>query len=229
MGLVWKGAAGHKNDVNRSLPSLQTLLAPLWSVPGVQFVSLQKGRGEERGAQTRRRVSPLSNSGSRFETFEDAAGAIASLDLVICVDTATAHLAGALGKPVWVMLPAYGTDWRWMHDREDSPWYPGVMRLIRQQNAGQWGPVIERIARDLEITSGRQIPQAQAASALSSEIVSAVDGMREPQSPCMQEHALEPLLGDRLVEFEVAILVVSYDRMTLRTRGGHGSGACGRS
>jgi ADP-heptose:LPS heptosyltransferase len=76
--------------------------------------------------------------------FADAAAIVAQLDLIICVDTAVAHLAGALGRPCWVLLPDYKTDWRWLTGRADSPWYPG-MRLFRQLRAGDWVPVIEEI------------------------------------------------------------------------------------
>lgn len=79
--------------------------------------------------------------------FADTAAAIAQLNLVIAVDTAVAHLAGAMGKPVWVLLPCV-VDWRWLLDREDSPWYPSV-RLLRQPQIGEWGCVIARLAREL--------------------------------------------------------------------------------
>jgi Flp pilus assembly protein TadD len=147
VGLVWKGSAGHKNDANRSLPSLAAL-APLWAVPGITFVSLQKGNGEDE-AREPPQAQPLIDAGSRCDDFDDAAGAVRALDLVITVDTATAHLAGALAVPAWVLLPAHGTDWRWLQGREDSPWYPGVMRLFRQQQAGAWEPVVARLAAAL--------------------------------------------------------------------------------
>jgi hypothetical protein len=78
--------------------------------------------------------------------FADSAALVAQLDLVISVDTAVAHLAGSLGKPCWVMLPALGLDWRWVRGRMDSPWYPRTMRLFRQAEPGQWAPVVEQIA-----------------------------------------------------------------------------------
>jgi ADP-heptose:LPS heptosyltransferase len=79
--------------------------------------------------------------------FADTAAAISRLDLVISVDTSVAHVAGAMGKPVWTLLP-YLSDWRWMVDREDTPWYP-TMRLFRQTRQGEWGAVFERVAREL--------------------------------------------------------------------------------
>jgi tetratricopeptide (TPR) repeat protein len=140
VGLVWKGSAVHKNDANRSLPSL-SILAPLWSVPGITFVSLQKGQGEDEAA-TPPTGQPIVHMGSGIQDFADTAAIVAQLDLVICIDTAIAHLAGALGKPCWVLLPAHGTDWRWLQERTDSPWYPGVMRLFRQTKAGDWAATI---------------------------------------------------------------------------------------
>ncbi len=147
VGLVWKGSATHKNDANRSLPSL-SLLAPLWSVPGVNFISLQKGQGEEEAASPPA-GQPILHLGSDIMDFADTAAIVAQLDLVICIDTAIVHLAGALNKPCWVLLPATGTDWRWLRDRSDSPWYPDVVRLFRQTNSGDWSATIEDIAQNL--------------------------------------------------------------------------------
>ena len=83
------------------------------------------------------------------DDFADTAAIIANLDLVISVDTAVAHLAGALGKPCWVLLPDYRTDWRWLVGRDDSPWYPGVVRLFRQPPGGGWGPVVISVVEAL--------------------------------------------------------------------------------
>jgi len=148
VGLVWKGYAGHSNDARRSLAKLATL-APLWTVPGVTFVSLQKGSGEEEARRPPRglAITPL---GSALNDFADTAAIIAQLDLVICVDTAVAHLCGALGKPCWVLLPHIQTDWRWLRGREDSPWYPGVMRLFRQGESESWPDVAGRVAEALK-------------------------------------------------------------------------------
>ena len=148
VGLVWKGAPGHKNDCNRSLPELATL-APLWSVPGLTFISLQKGAGEDDPGLLSK-VRPINNLGTGITDFADTAAIVAQLDLVICVDTAIAHLAGALGKPCWVLLPALYPDWRWLQDRSDSPWYPGVIRLFRQTVKGDWAAVITRVVAALE-------------------------------------------------------------------------------
>jgi tetratricopeptide (TPR) repeat protein len=148
IGLVWKGATGHQNDANRSLQGLLSL-APLWSVAGASFVSLQKGVGEE-DASAPPSGQPILNLGADIKDFSDTAAIVSQLDLVICVDTAIAHLAAALGKPCWVLLPMFGIDWRWMDKRADSPWYPGVMRLFRQTEAGDWDEVVQRVTVALE-------------------------------------------------------------------------------
>ena len=146
VGLVWRGSAAHKNDAKRSLPGLASL-APLWSVPGVAFVSLQKGQGEEEAA-TPPQGQPLVALGAAMEDFADAAAIVSQLDLVICVDTALAHLAGAMGKPCWVLLPATRTDWRWGPGGDRSPWYPS-MRLFRQQGTDSWDATIAQVAAAL--------------------------------------------------------------------------------
>lgn len=153
VGLVWKGNRFHDNDGHRSLPHLSTL-APLWAVPGAHFISLQKGQGEDE-ARTPPSDQALVHLGSELRDFADTAAVVAQLDLVITVDTAVAHLAGALGKPCWVMLPAYKTDWRWLEGRADSPWYPDSIRLYRQPANEDWMPVIADIYRDLAAQTKR--------------------------------------------------------------------------
>lgn len=145
VGLVWRGSAAHKNDAKRSLPLAS--LAPLWTVPGVAFVSLQKGQGEEEAA-TPPQGQPLAALGAAMEDFADAAAIISQLDLVICVDTAIAHLAGAMGKPCWVLLPATRTDWRWGLEGDSSPWYPSI-RLFRQRDTESWDATIAQVAAAL--------------------------------------------------------------------------------
>jgi len=93
---------------------------------------------------------PLIDLGALIDDFADTAAIVMNLDLVITVDTAVAHLAGALGKPTWVLLPDYMTDWRWLKDRQDSPWYPKVMRLFRQNNSGSWAAVIAEVKKALQ-------------------------------------------------------------------------------
>lgn len=138
VGLVWAGNPGHKNDRQRSLPAPE--LKPLLEVPGVVFYSLQTG---ERAADWSRFAPSerLIDLSPRLTDFTATAAAIAQLELVICVDTAVAHLAGALGKPVWLLLP-YAPDWRWLLGRKDSPWYP-TMRLIRQTKPCDWTSVMQ--------------------------------------------------------------------------------------
>lgn len=148
VGLAWKGNPLFENDRDRSLPSLDTLVS-LGGVSGVQFVSLQKGPGEDEALQLRPGF-PVFAAGGDLHDFADAAAVMANLDLVISVDTAMAHLAGALGKPCWVLLPDYRTDWRWLTGRSDSPWYPGIMRLFRQSPDGDWTRVVVAVAEALE-------------------------------------------------------------------------------
>ena len=92
---------------------------------------------------------PILHLGSDIMDFADAAAIVTQLDLVICIDTAIAHLAGALNKPCWVLLPDSGTDWRWLRDRSDSPWYPGVVRLFRKTKGHDWAVTIDNVAQNL--------------------------------------------------------------------------------
>jgi Tfp pilus assembly protein PilF len=145
VGLVWAGNPYHPWDQFRSLQQLSTL-SPLSAAEGVTFFSLQKGPA---AAQT---TSPpagmrLVDLSPHLHDFADTASAITALDLVVTTCTSVAHLAGALGKPVWILLP-YAADWIWLLDREDSPWYP-TARLFRQPTPGAWSPVIQRIASEL--------------------------------------------------------------------------------
>jgi hypothetical protein len=148
IGIAWQGRPGYRGDCLRSIPL--ECFAPLAKVAGVRLLSLQKGPGTEQ-------LEPLAG---RFElidlgplvdnqggAFLDTSAVMQSLDLVISSDTAIAHLAGALGVPVWVAL-SKAPEWRWMFDREDSPWYP-TMRLFRQTKLGHWDDVFERMADQL--------------------------------------------------------------------------------
>lgn len=144
VGLVWAGNPEHPGDRKRST-SLQQFL-PIFDVSDITFYSLQKG---SKAAEINE-IPPTINLvdlSSQINDFADTAAVIAQLDLVITVDTAVAHLAGAMGKPVWVLL-CYNADWRWMSDREDSPWYPSV-RLFRQNRPGDWQELLERVAQNL--------------------------------------------------------------------------------
>ena len=141
VGLVWAGAArtgnfqAHALDRRRSLDPAQ--LAPLLAVPGVSFVSLQLGAS----------LPGTFDAMTEIADFADTAALVAALDLVISVDTSVAHLAGALGKPVWI-LSRYDGCWRWLREREDSPWYP-TARLFRQAIPGDWAPVVAELAAAL--------------------------------------------------------------------------------
>lgn len=147
VGLVWQGWAEFENDAERSLPGLETL-ADLWQVAGVQFYSLQKGLAEQ--ALLRWPASlPLVDLAPGLHDFADTAAAIEQLDLLISVDAAVAHLAGALGKACWVLLPAFMTDWRWLQERADTPWYPVALRLFRQLPHAGWAPVVIQLSAAL--------------------------------------------------------------------------------
>jgi hypothetical protein len=138
VGVVWAGNPNHKNDRNRSLPV--HLLPGLAAARCVDWVSLQKGVAAPDSL-------PMRDAGPELDDFEATAGLIVNLDLVISVDTAVAHLAGALGHPVWILLP-FAPDWRWMLDRTDSPWYRSA-RLFRQPSPGDWQTVIGQITEAL--------------------------------------------------------------------------------
>lgn len=145
VGICWQGNQNNAQDHERSFHL--SAFAPLASLPGVTLVSLQKGPGVE---QLEGALFPIVNFGERLDasdSFLDTASIMQSLDLVISADTAPAHLAGALGRPVWVPLP-FAPDWRWIMGRNDSPWYP-TMKLFRQKTAGDWSPVFQRIAAEL--------------------------------------------------------------------------------
>ncbi len=147
VGLVWQGASEHGQDRFRSLPDLQSL-APLWNTPDVVFISLQQGQGAI-AAVAQQSILPFVALGEQCQDFSATAAIVAQLDLLICVDTAVAHLAGALGTPCWLLLHTPVTDWRWLRERSDSPWYPGVLRLFRQQRGGDWAAVVIEVAQAL--------------------------------------------------------------------------------
>lgn len=142
VGLAWSGNPAHNNDVNRSIAL--AALAPLYGQRAT-FVSLHQ-QVRARDAATLAESGML-HFGAELRDFADTAALIACLDLVISVDTSVVHLAGALGKPVWVLLPRV-PDWRWLLKREDSPWYP-TARLFRQEKPGDWPTVIERVGQTL--------------------------------------------------------------------------------
>lgn len=147
VGIVWSGGIHTKNP-HRSVGLEQ--FSVLFGTAGTKFFSLQKG-----DAMTELNMVPqniIDDLGPYLADFSDTAAVIQELDLVISVDTAVAHLAGALGKPIWVLIP-FASDWRWMLEREDSPWYP-TMRLFRQPKPGDWASVIRRVAGELKALVG---------------------------------------------------------------------------
>jgi tetratricopeptide (TPR) repeat protein len=146
IGIAWQGSLEHPDDRHRSMPLAD--FAPLRQVQGIRWFSLQKGPGQDQLACAPFDVVDLSPClDERAGAFMDTAAVMMSLDLVITSDTAIAHLAGALGVPVWVALQA-APDFRWFLERVDSPWYP-TMRLFRQRRRGQWSDVFEHMARAL--------------------------------------------------------------------------------
>jgi tetratricopeptide (TPR) repeat protein len=144
VGIVWAGSADFKNDRNRSCRLAD--FGPLGQVPNVIFYSLQKGERAEQAASPPEGMV-LTDLNESLQDFADTAAAIHHLDLIITVDTSVAHLAGALGRPVWTLLP-FSPDWRWMLEREDTPWYP-TMRLFRQPRPEDWNSVFTRVAEEL--------------------------------------------------------------------------------
>jgi len=142
VGLVWSGNVQHANDHNRSIPFAQ--LAPLFE-QDCAFFSLQKEYRQDDLALLD--ASVVARMDAHLADFADTAALVELMDVVIAVDTSVAHLAAALGKPVWLMLPNVA-DWRWLTERTDSPWYPSV-RLFRQSARGDWDGVIAALAREL--------------------------------------------------------------------------------
>ena len=152
VGVVWQGNPDPEADTDRSAPL--AAFVPLAAIPGVRLISLQKGFGVEQLGELPHgmRVETLGDDFDNGpDAFLDAAAAMTHLDLVITCDTSIAHLAGALGRPVWVALKK-NAEWRWMRDREDSPWYP-TMRLFRQQIPGEWAGVFAEMAVPLAETA----------------------------------------------------------------------------
>jgi tetratricopeptide (TPR) repeat protein len=141
VGLCWAGRAIHAGDLDRSIRLAQ--LSPL-AKSGAYLVSLQKG---EAAAQIAAAGFEVTDWTGELNDFSDTAALVENLDLVVTVDTSVAHLAGAMGKKVWVLLPL-AADWRWMLTREDSPWYP-TMRLFRQEKSGDWTGAIQRVSEAL--------------------------------------------------------------------------------
>jgi ADP-heptose:LPS heptosyltransferase len=147
VGVAWSGNTAHKNDHNRSIAfdRFEQVLTP-----ACEFVSLQKEYRSDDAA--RLAGSAVRDVSANLADFGDTAALCAAMDVVIAVDTSIAHLAGALGKPVWILLPET-SDWRWLLERDDSPWYPGA-RLVRQQAGEDWSAVLARVRADLDALAG---------------------------------------------------------------------------
>jgi Flp pilus assembly protein TadD len=165
IGIAWQGSPGYRRDRFRSIPLLQ--FAPLARLQGVNLLSLQKGPGTDQ-LQGVSCVFPITDLGSRLDetagAFMDTAAVMMNLDLVIAADVAIAHLTGALGVPVWLALYS-PSDWRWLLERDDSPWYP-TMRLFRQARPGNWESVFERMATEVRAL----LPQSDRIPSITVEI-----------------------------------------------------------
>jgi ADP-heptose:LPS heptosyltransferase len=143
IGITWAGNPKHQNDRNRSLE-----LRHLSKLVSTKFEWIALSTNLSKLEKEVTRSVGIKNYAIDVKDFSDTAGLICNLDLVITVDTSVAHLAGALGKPTWVLLP-FVPDFRWFWDREDSPWYPS-MRLFRQSSPGDWDSVLSRVTSELD-------------------------------------------------------------------------------
>ncbi|HEY1411559.1 MAG TPA: glycosyltransferase family 9 protein, partial [Rhodopila sp.] len=157
IGLAWTGRPTHPNDRRRSMPLAQ--LAPLAGAGQAAFVSIQKPM-PARDQETLARFPGMTDLADDLTDFGETAALMENLDLIITVDTSMGHLAGALGKPCWILIPK-AADWRWMLEREDSPWYPSV-RLFRQQKPGAWDGPINRLRDALSQVLARSPTQGLA-------------------------------------------------------------------
>lgn len=158
VGLAWSGERAHDNDVNRSIPL--AMLKPLLDTANVQFVGLTHDVREEDGLFLKEHPEVL-QIGQGFSDFADTSAVLTQLDAVISVDTAIAHLTGAMGKPLFLLLP-FAADFRWLRERRDSPWYP-TARLFRQQRFGDWVGAVEALRQALQ--QGAFMPMAHRVSA----------------------------------------------------------------
>ncbi len=196
VGVVWSGKLTHEDNPNRLCPIEQ--FAPLAAIPGVSIYSLQKG---DAAAQfiLQPWADPLNDLQDELRDFADTAAVISALDLVVTVDTSVAHLAGAMGKPVWVLL-SDAPDWRWLLDREDSPWYPS-MRLFRQQAHQDWGAPLAKLCAELRqaVARPRAIHRASESAVLAYSALLLVSLRQAREAQCLgnlghAQHELEALL-----------------------------------
>ena len=157
IGIAWQGAPDGKIDRGRSVPLSEFI--PLTRRPGVRVISLQKTHGLDQ-LKTLPAGATVETLGDGFDSgpdaFIDAAAVMSNLDLIITSDTSIAHLAGALGRPTWIALQ-HVPDWRWLLDRNDSPWYP-TLRLFRQRTRDDWSTVFQDMAVELDSLVSRNNP-----------------------------------------------------------------------
>jgi hypothetical protein len=153
VGIAWAGSSTHVNNRNRSIALRR--FAALFATPNVEFVTLQKELGP--GEADMLRLHPnVTAVGAELADFADTAALISLLDLVVSVDTSVVHLTGAIGRPFWVLVPL-APDFRWLLDRDDSPWYP-TARLFRQPRTDDWESVFERVGAELAGMAERRSP-----------------------------------------------------------------------
>jgi len=204
VGIVWQGKSTADIDLGRSIPL--RCFAPLGRVPGLTLISLQKNDGVEQLTNLPRgmRVETL---GAEFDAgpdaFVDCAAVMMNLDLVITSDTAAAHLAGALGRPVWIVLK-HVPDWRWLIDRKDTPWYP-TARLFRQVRRDDWDEVFERIAGELALSTA-------AKSEPGNLLTQGGTGNLDPTDAAPPGTALVPVSFGELVD-KITILEIKSERI----------------
>jgi Family of unknown function (DUF6165) len=209
VGIVWQGKSTADVDIGRSIPLRS--FAPLCHIPGLTLISLQKNDGVRQLAHLPPGMT-VETLGAEFDAgddaFVDCAAVMMNLDLVISSDTAAAHLAGALGRPVWIVLK-HVPDWRWMMDRGDTPWYP-TARLFRQARRDDWGEVFERIAGELaraaaaKTKSGDLFPRQSADNLDSTQA--------DPTQAVPPGTALVPVSFGELVD-KITILEIKSERI----------------
>ena len=199
VGIAWAGRPEHKNDHNRSVDLNRFM--ELTEIDGIEFRSLQKGRGESDIAKLSC-ATVLADCSPELFDMADTANIIDQLDLVITVDTSIAHLAAALGKAVWVLTP-HAPDWRWLLNREDTPWYP-TMKLLRQPSPGDWDSVFTRLKRDLEDIVRRRRNLALSAVEDRGDVIIAPSAFRFPDGrPTFRMPVPKSYLSDAGVGFLV--------------------------
>jgi len=217
-GLVWAGKAGRPYDERRSLKLAQ--LAPLAAIPGIRFISLQIGESIEKSNALSAGLR-LTDWTDEIADFADTAALIANLDLVITVDTSVAHLAGALGRPVWILSRRDGC-WRWPPNREDSPWYP-TARVFHQQIMGQWEPVVADLAAALQAFSSRHSVSSDASASATGDLPPSTSPHQAGDAIALVNHgvqlAAQQRFDEALADFDKAIAFEPDFAEALNNRG----------